>query len=288
VISFAHGVSSQSPENAAFQHYVLVHANATTPLPDSLSFAQGATLPTAISTAVMALVDVLGFAPPPISPSISLPASNSTADENIILVWGGASSGVGSMTIQLARLSGFTVFTTASPTHHRRLENLGAEVVVDYHDPALAISQLVNAAKERGKRIAHVVDAISSAETLQSIVKILGHFQHPQDASGDGNRDGDKEGVKGGKAKIAHTLAWPEDVAKPDWLQARQVRGDELWTRREDLCDWLYGQALPTWLEEKTLVLSPERVVGKGVDAIQAGLRELQKGVSGEKLVVEI
>jgi NADPH:quinone reductase-like Zn-dependent oxidoreductase len=49
----------------------------------------------------------------------------------------GASGGVGSILVQLARQAGVRVIGTASPRHHEALRVLGAEPV-DYHDPDLA------------------------------------------------------------------------------------------------------------------------------------------------------
>ncbi|MEV6632729.1 medium chain dehydrogenase/reductase family protein [Actinoplanes sp. NPDC051470] len=49
----------------------------------------------------------------------------------------GASGGVGSILVQLARLAGVRVIGTASPRHHEALRALGAEPI-DYRDPNLA------------------------------------------------------------------------------------------------------------------------------------------------------
>ena len=49
----------------------------------------------------------------------------------------GASGGVGTILVQLARLAGVRVIGTASPRHHEALRALGAEPI-DYHDSDLA------------------------------------------------------------------------------------------------------------------------------------------------------
>lgn len=48
----------------------------------------------------------------------------------------GASGGVGTILVQLARLAGARVIGTAGPRHHEALRELGAEPI-DYHDPDL-------------------------------------------------------------------------------------------------------------------------------------------------------
>jgi len=57
---------------------------------------------------------------------------------------------------------------------------------------------------------------------------------------------------------------------------------------REHLARWLFGEALPKWLEEGKVVPVTSRVVEGGLEGIQKGLEELKRGVSGEKLVVEL
>ena len=49
----------------------------------------------------------------------------------------GASGGVGTILVQLARAAGARVIGTAGPRHHEALRELGAEPI-DYHDPDLA------------------------------------------------------------------------------------------------------------------------------------------------------
>ncbi|KAK0710638.1 chaperonin 10-like protein [Lasiosphaeris hirsuta] len=264
IIGFAHGLVSHNLANAAFQTHVVIKANAAVALSATMTFAQGATLPTAVGTATMSLLDIFAIALPgyPALP----PAPRPTA----LLVWGGASAGVGAMTVQLARRAGLTVFATASPHHHARLRALGVAYVVDYHDAPAAVDELVAAAKREGTPIGLAVDAISQPGTLPVVLEVL------RRSGGDGRK------------VLSHTRPWPEEVERPEGVEARMVRGDDLWNRREDVCEWLYGEALPKWLAEGQLVLSPFRVVGHGVAGIQGGLWELAKGVSGEKLVVEM
>ncbi|KAK0642199.1 chaperonin 10-like protein [Cercophora newfieldiana] len=266
VIGFAHGLISRNLDNCAFQTYTVVKANAAVVMPPSMTFVEGATVPTAVGTATMCLVDVLslslsGWAPS----SATQPPANAA-----ILVWGGASAGVGNMVMQLAQMAGLTVFATASKHHHARLLSLGAAGMVDYHSPT-AVDELVLAAKNAGKEIMYAVDAISNEETLAAVMEVLR-----------------KSSSEGTKKTMAHTTPWPQGLASPEDIHAQHVRGDDLWTRREDVCAWLYGEALPGWLAQGKIALSPLRVAGKGISGIQGALNELKGGVSGEKLVVEI
>jgi len=59
----------------------------------------------------------------------------------------GGSGGVGHAAVQLAAAAGAQVITTASPDYHDRLQELGADVVIDYHREDLA-DAVVAAAEE--------------------------------------------------------------------------------------------------------------------------------------------
>ena len=56
---------------------------------------------------------------------MSREAAYVAADKKEMLIWGGASS-TGSAAVHVAKLMGFTVYTTASEKHHEYLKGLGA------------------------------------------------------------------------------------------------------------------------------------------------------------------
>ncbi|KAK0714182.1 chaperonin 10-like protein, partial [Lasiosphaeria miniovina] len=266
IIGFAHGLVSKNLDNCAFQTYTALKANADAAvvIPASLTFVQGATLPTAIGTAAMSLIDGFGFSLAGWQPAPRVVPPQSSA----ILVWGRASAGVGSMTVQLASMAGFVVFATASEHQHSRLQALGASEVVDYHSPAL-VDRLVAAAVRAGVQIEYAVDAISLfdaislVDTLPAVVEVLTRFPGPN-------------------FKTSHIKPWPSNLAWPDDISIQHVRGDDLWGGREDLCTWLYGEALPKWLAKDGIVLSPHRVVDRGVAGLQNGLNALRRGLAVE------
>ncbi|KAK4032945.1 chaperonin 10-like protein [Parachaetomium inaequale] len=262
VIASADGMGTGNIDRAAFQTYTVVSASAAAKLPDTLTFNEGATLPTALGTAAIALFDVLGL------PTASITANKgpSTAKQGI-LVWGGASS-TGSATVQLARLAGLTVFATASPQHHERVRALGATAVVDYRSPTV-VDELVAAARQAGVDITLAADALTKAETVSPVVDVLSRFEGPK--------------------KVATLGLWPEQVARPEGVEAASVRGLKIWEERRDLSVLLFNEHLGAWLEKGEVVPGTVRVVDGGLGGLQGALDELKKGgVSGEKLVVEI
>lgn len=79
-----------------------------------------------------------------------------------LLVWSGSTS-VGQYAIQLAKLSGLKVATTASPKKHDLVKSLGADFVVDYKDPEV-VSKLKEAT---GDAIVYGIDTIAEGGSIQ-------------------------------------------------------------------------------------------------------------------------
>jgi NADPH:quinone reductase-like Zn-dependent oxidoreductase len=276
VCAYADAFYSEKLDHAGFQTYILSNIHDTAVLPDTISFYQGATLPTAIATGAAALFETLKLPLPSefsTNPPTSGSKSMSAGPGPILLVWGGASS-VGMATIQLARLAGCTVYTTASRKHHAYLsEELGAKVVVDYRSPTV-VDELVAAAQREGKEILHVVDAISTVETLANSVEVLAKFR--------------REGAEA-NPKLATVQPSPENrLALLRGIEVAMVRGDVLWHSRRDLALWLYRDGtLAKWLESGEFKPSPYRVVKGGAAGVQEAIDIVAEGVSGEKVVIE-
>jgi NADPH:quinone reductase-like Zn-dependent oxidoreductase len=87
-----------------------------------------------------------------------------TTSHEPILVWSGASA-VGQYVVQLAKLSGYTVITTASEKNHAYLKSIGADAVFNYKDPK--VGQNIRAYTEGKLKIA--LDCISEKDSSQKI-----------------------------------------------------------------------------------------------------------------------
>ncbi|KAK4101426.1 GroES-like protein [Parathielavia hyrcaniae] len=265
-----------NPDHAAFQTYTVMPTSTVAKIPDALDFTQAATLPTSVGAATIALFDIFDLPLPPLATSTSNSTSTTTPAPPVgILVWSGASS-VGKTTIQLARLAGLQVFASASPRHHAGLRALGAAEVVDYRPPS-AVNDLVAAAERAGSvEIRYAVDPISSDETLPLVLDVLSRVNNKR--TGNGN----------GTTKLAHLGRWPERVALPEGIEAVFVRGTAIWTERRDSAAGVFNELLSAWLEAGEVVPQTVRVVEGGLGGLQTALNRLKKGVSGEKLVVEL
>jgi NADPH:quinone reductase-like Zn-dependent oxidoreductase len=119
-----------SKEYMAFQRYSLALSYVVTPLPSSVWFVDGVTIPLCFATAAHGLYGKgnLDLALP--SPSAAAPARKGEK----LLVWAGSTC-VGMFAIQLAARAGYTVVATASPHNHALLLSFGAAAVFDRTDP---------------------------------------------------------------------------------------------------------------------------------------------------------
>ncbi|MEA3215304.1 MAG: hypothetical protein QOJ19_1460 [Acidimicrobiia bacterium] len=128
---------------------VVVPAAAVARRPDSIPVVEAAAVPLAGLTAWQALG--LLQAPP----------------EATVVITGGA-GGVGCFAVQLAAERGHRVVATASATSFPLVEDLGADVVVDYHDPH-HIERLVDLA---GGSVSYLLDLVGPG-TIQGLVPVL-------------------------------------------------------------------------------------------------------------------
>jgi NADPH:quinone reductase-like Zn-dependent oxidoreductase len=108
VVGFAVGTDGKvnDPAEGAFQEYVVLRPDLTSPIPSSLSYEAASVIPLGLSTAAAGLFqkDTLALHLPSLSPK---PTGQT------LIVWGGSTS-VGCNAIQLGVAAGHEVFTTYS------------------------------------------------------------------------------------------------------------------------------------------------------------------------------
>lgn len=111
-------VYTSGTSTGAYAEFTLCEANDVHPLPEKVSFAQGAAINTPYATAYRALFQ----------------RAKALAEETVLVH--GASGGVGTAAVQLARAAGLVVFATGGTERGRKLasEN-GAHHVFDHHAP---------------------------------------------------------------------------------------------------------------------------------------------------------
>lgn len=141
--------------DGSFATHTVVAAKALHLLPDTVSFAEAATIPCPGLTVSQAIAKV------PDAPG-----------HDVLVIGGGAATGT--FLVQLAAQRGYRVWTTASPEHRAALLNLGATEVLNYHDEGWR--ETLEKALE-GHRLYAAFDTIGE-QNARSLVPLIGYNGH--------------------------------------------------------------------------------------------------------------
>lgn len=144
-------------QKGSYAEYAVVSALILSRIPDEVSFEDAAALPTAGYTAYQSLFRKLPM-----------------EELETVFIHGGA-GGVGGFAVQLAKLAGKKVFSTASSHNFDYVKSLGADAVLDYRDEQLQekVLELTD-----GRGVDAVIDAVSRQSATDSIgmLSFLGHL----------------------------------------------------------------------------------------------------------------
>lgn len=236
---------TKNPAHGAFQRYPVAPATLVARVPEGLTGDRAAVLPLSITTAAAGLYpkDQLGL---PL-PAADGKASNATGQA--ILIWGGASS-VGNVAIQLAKASGFEVFTTCSSRNFDLAKEAGAAQVFDYNK-ASVVQDIIAALQ--GKDTVGAYDAIATGPTTVQCAQVLDSVESP-----------------GNKKFVAATLP-PPAQGMPDGITAKLVGGPGLGYDQREISKAIFHDFVPRALESGLLkpVLQAE-VFGSGIEKVGA------------------
>ncbi|KAJ3492855.1 hypothetical protein NLG97_g5104 [Lecanicillium saksenae] len=252
------------PDYGIFQERCLVPWQHAAVLPSEFpSWDLAATLPVSVQVPLCAW-DALGL-------TESVPSA-ARADKEALLIWG-ASSSVGTMGLQLGRLekdSGSAVgavYATAGAANHEYVKSLGADRVFDYKSSDV-VDSIVAAAKEDNLVIRHCFLATGDISLCQTVLATF------------------TAGATG--AKIASAPIVPPDTKQVEGVEVifLMPSSDKV-ERLAQFQNWM--AQLSKKLATGAIKPSPEpKVVGTSLDAINAGLDTLSRGVSCSKLVIQI
>ncbi|MCK6259111.1 zinc-binding dehydrogenase [Fictibacillus sp. KIGAM418] len=144
-------------KKGGYAEYTVVTAHTVSRIPDSVSFEDAAAIPTAGYTAYQSLFRKLPF-----------------DQVETILIHGGA-GGVGGFGVQMAKLAGKLVISTASSHNHDYVKSLGADYVIDYREEDIK-AKVMEITSGRG--VDAVVDAVSrqSATDSLDLLAFMGHI----------------------------------------------------------------------------------------------------------------
>ena len=253
VTGLALGLTSNRPDEGAFQAYTVLPAHLTSPIPKSLSFESASVIPLGISTAACGLFqkEYLALQFP------STPPKKSTGET--VLIWGGSTS-VGSNAIQLAVAAGYEVITTASPKNFDYVKKLGASEAFDYKDETV-VADIINALK--GK---------TSAGAL---------------AIGNGSADPCIEIIEKSEGKKFVALANPPSGEPPAGVGVKFIFGSDLKDNEVGPAVWV--DFLPKALETGSFIAAPDtQILGKSLESIQDAMDVMMKGMSATKAVISL
>ncbi|UII55378.1 zinc-binding dehydrogenase [Cytobacillus spongiae] len=146
-------------KKGGYAEYTVTTAHTVSRIPDEVSFEDAAAIPTAGYTAYQALHRKLPL-----------------EQIETLLIHGGA-GGVGGFAVQLAKLSGKKVISTASRSNHEYVKSLGADEVIDYREENVKerVLEITN-----GRGVDAVIDSVSrqSATDSTELLAFLGHIVH--------------------------------------------------------------------------------------------------------------
>ncbi|KAF7973200.1 hypothetical protein HWV62_15783 [Athelia sp. TMB] len=245
-------------DNGAFAEYISAQTPVVWRIPEHITFEQAAAIGGIPGdTAAQALYTRLDI-PRPWTPS----QSTAVKAGDPILIWSGAAS-VSYYAIQLAKLAGLKVYTTASSHHHESLKKLGADEVFDYRDPEVA--QKIKAASGGGIKVC--LDGISTTETRELAAKSM---------SDEGGKIVSLLGMAGEK--------YPGIEFLPTLIYSVLDPNNKVDVA--DIAEW--HKSLPELIENGKL--RPHSIDHRhGLANIPEGLKHLQSGkVSGQKIVYNL
>jgi len=137
-------------QNGTFAEYLVIPESYLALRPQQITWEEAAGIPLVGLTAYQCLFD----------------AGNLQANQSVLIL--GASGGVGSLGIQLAKAKGATVIGVASRKNHDHMRSLGADHTLDYNN-----DQIAEAVKEILPEGVDLIFDCASGETLQQSLPAL-------------------------------------------------------------------------------------------------------------------
>ncbi|GAA6002797.1 hypothetical protein JCM10207_007687 [Rhodosporidiobolus poonsookiae] len=266
VAAFVHGGLWE--DEGSFAEYIKTEASLVWRVADSVSFEEAAASGgIAPWTAIQALFFRLGLNTP----------QNPTDSKEPVLVWGGSTS-VGLYAIQLLKLAGYTVISTASEKNFELLKEFGASAVYSYSDSETpkkiasdypTLSKALDTISEKGTTVS-IAEAISAAAGKGHVITLL----PPKD-----EKLKEFEGVKVEPTLVYTVLgkAFSMGVEFPEMPEDKKA-----------IEEWLAGP-LPSLLASGKLRSNPLLKRDGGLEGINDGLDFLKAGKnSAQKLVYSL
>ncbi|KAL2199606.1 chaperonin 10-like protein [Corynascus similis CBS 632.67] len=290
-------VNDGNNREAGFQAYATVPAWKLGRVPEGVDMQDAVAVPANLVTAMHTVVEDLGLPLPwpvvsPVPSSAAEKGRVKEKEDEIVLVWGAASS-VGMYIVQVLRHWGYRhVLAVAAGKHHEVLKELGARQCFDYREGDVVgkvlgyLEELEKTEnnKEGRPRVPYIVDCIGSKEgTLRPLTRIADK----------GSRVAIMLPVINVHATKDQKSELEMDVSKvlvDEWKNGVELRGVRtfFYHQNEFFKHHLQPEIVPALLEQRVIKPNKLRMVeGKTLlDRAQKALDLLRdQAVSGEKLV---
>lgn len=265
VIAHASGLGLNDARFGGFQLYPLLKQWTVAKIPDQLSTTDAVVLPLSLSTAAAGLYlkANLGLRYPSVESETTGQVVDNNNQKETLLVWGGSSS-VGSSVVQLAVASGIQVVATASPANYDYVKDLGARLVLDYHNPDI-VELLIHVLKDT--KLVGAYDAIGSNTSVLQSAQVLHAL---------------------GGGQVASTVSAPEKLPKD--VKVTRISSGNIVSQEDGIvARKIWREFVGKALGNKVLRPRPEPlIVGKSLYSIQGGLDTQKAGVSAKKVVIEL
>lgn len=258
----AHGCNTTNHEDGSFAEYIMVKGDVQMHIPDNLSFQEAATLGIGVYTVGQGLYQSLELALP----------TQPIKEKTPVLIYGG-STATGTLAIQFAKLSGYTVITTCSPRNFELVKKLGADQVYDYNDPNAA-AQVREYTQNSLKLVFDTISLEGSARFCDNALSTEGG-EYSALLPIKINRENVND-----RSTLGYTVMG-EAFTKGETSFPAKPQDKEFAEQFTSIAQKLVG--------EKKIQVHPVKLLPGGLGGIVGGLQSMMEGkVSGEKLVYNV
>ncbi|RDL41203.1 Protein TOXD [Venustampulla echinocandica] len=259
IAGFAHGANTVQHQDGSFAEYIVAKGDVQMAIPENVSLEEAATFGVGICTVGQGLYQSLQLAMPHTPLSEPVP----------ILIYGG-STATGTLAIQFAKLSGYTVITTCSPRNFDLVKARGADTVFNYAEPgaALKIRELTH------DKLTLVFDTISTNSSAEFCGEAL---------SSAGGRYAALSPVQCPRSDVQSTVTMAYTIIGEDFnfgpnpipASAENLEFGKIWL-----------PLVEKLIAEGKVKAHPLKVGKDGLEGVLEGMQFMKEGkVSGEKLV---
>ncbi|KUI64260.1 Enoyl reductase LovC [Cytospora mali] len=269
VFCVAWGQNPADKTMGCFSEYALAKEDHSCKIPNWMSFEQASTFGVAVATVGCSISCYL---------DLPLPDTPLTETKSCVVLVSGGATATGVVATQFLHLAGLSPIVTCSPPNTALLKSLGAVETFDYHSPACGME--INHYTKGN--LAHVLDCISTAETMSMCYEAIG--------------------TSGGRYvaldPISTHVKYSRRDVLADWIVAVTVfgapvkfggvYGRPVMPRHRALASRLFVM-VERLVEQGLLKAPPFKVRSGGLEAVATGIDDVRKGrVKGGKLVYSL